>query len=198
MGISLAFALVASLSVSMAGGGVPLDPVPAGIVFWIISYFCAMNSLAHVFIREREEKTDLFLKTMAPWQAVFVSKLVFNLALFLVLQMFLSLSFVFFTGITLHAPLDFIIIALSGGTALGLVSTAMGAMVARGQGRGALMTVISFPITLPVLWSSIIQTITIFKGKSINLVEPVIFLLAFSLLVTMVSYTLFPVTWLKE
>ncbi len=196
LGIAAAFSLVMTLSVSLAAGGVPLPSMTLALLLWLILFFCAMNGLMHIFSREIDEGTDLFLKSHQPAGVIFLSKLLVNLLIYLILTLVTLFSFFFFLNVRVN-PVEAFPFFLAGWLSLGLITSVMSALVARARGRGGLISVISFPVMLPVLWILIQRTTDLFGGRP-AMDRTLLFLLAFSFLVTMVTYLLFPLFWLDE
>ena len=81
--ISLAFAGISTLAISLVSGGIPFSTHVQAIMLWVIIFFSAMNGLSHIFFREEEEKTSLFLRLNISAESVFISKLLFNMVFFL-------------------------------------------------------------------------------------------------------------------
>lgn len=194
--MAAAFSLVMTLSVSLAAGGAPLSPMTLSLLLWLILFFCAMNGLIHIFSRETDEGTDLFLKSHQPARMIFLSKILVSLLIYFLLTLVTLVSFLFFLNIPVE-PVRVIPLFLAGWLSLGLITSVMSALVARARGRGSLISVISFPVMLPVLWILIRRTTDLFSGHPAP-DRSLVFLLAFSLLVTMVTYLLFPLFWLDE
>lgn len=195
--ISLSFAAVSTLAVSLAAGGVPVPVKMQAVLFWIVLFFSAMNGLSHIFIREEEQGTALFLRLNSSPEAVLTSKLIFNLVLFFVIQAVIVPLFIFFLQMEIRSVIPFAATVISGGAAVATSTTVLAAIVAKSGGRGSLFTVISFPIVLPVLWVSIASTSETLLGGGSDWGNPV-FLLAFSGAVTALSYILFEYIWLEE
>jgi ABC-type transport system involved in cytochrome c biogenesis permease component len=63
--------------------------------------------------------------------------------------------------------------------------------------RSSLFTVISFPLTIPVLWISINLTASSLEGGSVDLLN-LLFLLAFSGVIVSFSYLLFKFIWMEQ
>ena len=193
--ISIAFAAVSTISIGLVSGGAPFSPMVHAVLFWLILFFSAMNGLAHVFTREEEEDTALFLILNSNTDAVFLGKLVFNLIFFLVLEAIITPLYLFFLQVVPSSPVHFIAVVIAGGIAVSSATTLLGAMVAQAGGKGSLFTIISFPVLLPVVWVSIAETagaLTIWGATSAG---NVIFLLAFSGLVIAISLVLFRAVW---
>ena len=195
---ALAFAGIITLSISLAAGGTPFSTLVQAVFLWIILFFSAMNGLLHIFTREEEEQTSLFLSLNVQAEAVYLAKLVFNITFFLVIEMVTCPLFIFFLQVTVTDIILFIMTVLSGGLALASAVTMLAAMTARAGGKGSLFTVISFPVVLPVIWVSIGATVESFQGSSGDAWNSVVFLLAFSGAVTAISFLLFRYVWYDE
>lgn len=193
--ISFAFAGITTLSVSLAAGGVPFTPVVHSIIFWIILFFSAMSGLAHIFIREEEEKNSLFLSLYYTPEEIYLSKLIFNIILFLSISVIVTVLYLFFLQVLPVYLFLFILTVVSGSIAIASVTTILGAMVSKAGSGSSLFTVISFPILLPVLWTAISLTSVSIDGTGIQEYRNILFLLAFSGVIVSVSYLSFKFIW---
>jgi heme exporter protein B len=102
------FAVVSTLAISLASGGAPLPARAHAIILWVIMFFTAMSGLAHIFVREEDRGTALFLRLHSHHLAVFTSKLLFNVLLFACLQALIVPLYLFFLSlIALDAPRSF-------------------------------------------------------------------------------------------
>jgi len=193
--ISFAFAGITTLSVSLAAGGVPFTPVVHSIIFWIILFFSAMSGLAHIFIREEEEKNSLFLSLYYTPEEIYLSKLIFNIILFLSISVIVTVLYLFFLQVLPVYLFLFILTVVAGSIAIASVTTILGAMVSKAGSGSSLFTVISFPILLPVLWTAISLTSVSIDGTGIQEYRNILFLLAFSGVIVSVSYLSFKFIW---
>ena len=195
--ISLAFAGITTLSVSLTSATMNLPFRVHSILIWVIIFFSAMNSLSHIFIREEEEDTSIFLSIHSEAEEIYIAKLLFNFILFIVITVVVTPLYLFFMQIW---PENFIFFASSvfcGSTALSSITTTLGAIVAKTSMRSSLFTVISFPLTIPVLWISINLTASSLEGGSVDLLN-LLFLLAFSGVIVSFSYLLFKFIWMEQ
>lgn len=193
--ISFAFAGIITLSVSLAAAGTPFTPMVHSIIFWIILFFSAMSGLAHIFIREEEEKNSLLLTLYYSPEEIYLSKLLFNIALFLSMAVIVTLLYLFFLQVMPVFILLFISTVITGSIAIASVTTILGAMVSKAGSGSSLFTVISFPILLPVLWTAISLTSVSIDGSGIQEYRNILFLLAFSGVIVSVSYLSFKYIW---
>ena len=198
LNISIAFAGVSTIAISLVAGGVSFSPKVQSIMLWIIIFFSAMSGLSHIFIREEDQGTALFLRMNSSAEAVFLSKLIFNLVFFMAILIVITPLYVFFLQVDMKDILFFILSIASGGISIAATTTILAAMVAKAGGKASLFTIISFPILLPILWISIATT-----SSSLETIRPVsygnlLFLLAFSGMITTLSFLLFRFVWIEE
>ena len=168
------------------------------IFLWIILFFSAMNGLSHIFVREEEQSTALFLRLNSSVESIYLAKLIFNIIFFLVIEIVVSMLFIFFLQVELKNGSLFIATILIGGLSMATATTILASMVAKADGRGALFTIISFPIILPILWLVIALTTDSIVSTTSSQQGSLIFLLAFTLFMGSMSYLLFKYIWLDE
>ncbi len=198
MNISFAFAGITTLSVSLACGGASLTPQIHSVLLWIIIFFSGMSGLSHIFIREEEERTSLFLALHSDAENIYLSKLIFNIILFACITALVTPLYLFFMQVMPVYRLYFILTASAGSLAVASITTILGAMVAKAESRGSLFTVISFPVMIPVLWISIQLTSDSLEGGSPPELRSLLFLLAFSGVIISVSYLTFKFIWTEQ
>ena len=143
------FALITLACVSMSLGGAPLPPELAAALLWVILFFCAMAGLSRSFVQEQETGTLFTLRVHADAAAVFFGKLLFNLILLVGLSGLVLPLFVIFLNVEVGLPGLLLAAMLLGNVGIGTVSTLTAAMLTRAQGKGALFTVLTFPLLLP-------------------------------------------------
>ncbi len=189
------FAVVSTLAISLASGGSPLPARAHAIILWVIMFFTAMSGLAHIFVREEDRGTALFLRLHSHHLVVFTSKLLFNVLLFACLQALIIPLYLFFLQVGVRALAPFIATVAAGGFALSSTSTILAAIVARAGARGSLFPVLSLPVSLPVLWVVMGATKSAIERADYHAGSDLLFLLAFSGAITAVSYLLFESVW---
>jgi heme exporter protein B len=192
----LMFALVTLTVISFAVGVLSPSKAVMAALFWIVLFFAAMSGLAQVFIKEEESGTELILKLSSDGSIIFWGKLLFNLLLLamlaaLIIPLYIILLKtvpenwgIFLAGVILG------IIGLSGAT------TIIAAIVAKATVKGALFTVLSFPVLMPLLIAVIAITRAAFEGGSFSEVSSAFQLLvAYDVVMTTLSFMLFDFVW---
>lgn len=120
-------------------------------LLWVAILFAAFTGLARSFVHEEEARTAAALRLAAPPLAVYLGKLLFNLALLLLLALVTALLAIVLLRIPIGNPGLFA--AMLAGGCLGLVAatTLIAAIIARASVRGALFAVLAFPLLVPLL-----------------------------------------------
>jgi heme exporter protein B len=198
LNISISFAFMVTIAISLTAGGGPFPALVQSIFFWLIIFFSAMNGLSHIFVREEDQSTALLLRITISADAIFISKFLYNQIFLMIVLAVVTPSFMFFLQLQIAHLQYFIFSILAGGVSIAAATTILAAMVAKAGGKGSLLTILSFPITLPVLWTSIFATKSAMDaGGSMNYGN-LFFLLAFSGFISAISFLLFRYVWVED
>ncbi|MGC8874978.1 MAG: heme exporter protein CcmB [Chloroflexia bacterium] len=190
------FALTTLTVVSFAVGPLFLEPDLLSALLWVILFFAAMAGLSRTFVHEEETRTAAALRLAAPPVAVYLGKGLFNLVLLLLLEVLIVPLFVVMMGLSVGNPWLFLLILFLGDVGLAGVTTVVGAMVAQASARGALFTVLSFPLLLPLLMQCIEGARIALAGGSLAAASSSVgVLLAYAVAMGTVSVMLFPAIW---
>nr|MBN2278863.1 heme exporter protein CcmB [candidate division Zixibacteria bacterium] len=190
------FALVTLTVISMSLGMMVPSTELLAALFWIILFFAAMSGLAQVFIREEETGTAMILKLSSPGLTIFFGKLLFNLLLLTTLAILIVPLFI----ILFHSSPNNWAVFLTG-LALGVAglagaTTIIAAIVARASIKGALFTVLSFPVLAPLLIAVIeISKVGLAGGGFGDISAPLQLLVAYNVVMITVSMMLFDFVW---
>jgi heme exporter protein B len=151
----LLFAVTTMTVVSFSTAGVGLTPEMHASLFWIILFFAAMAGLSRTFVVEAEKGTELALKLSASGAQVFMGKFLFNLALLGLLNGILIPLFQVFLPFP-EANWALLLVSLGlGSVALAASATFVAAIVSQAGVKGALFTVLAFPVLVPVLFAGV-------------------------------------------
>jgi heme exporter protein B len=196
--ISVSFAVIMTIAVSLTAGGAPFPSHVQSILLWLIIFFSAMGGLSHIFVREEDRSTALFLRITIPEDSVFISKFIYNQMFLLIILVVVTPLFVFFLQLKVIHPAHFILSVFAGGISIAAASTILAAIAAKAGGKGSLMTVLSFPMLLPVLWTSIFATKNSLEAANPLNYNSLFFLLAFSGFISVISFLLFRFVWIED
>ncbi|MGB9723553.1 MAG: heme exporter protein CcmB [Chloroflexia bacterium] len=190
------FAITTLTVVSFSLGPFGLSRDLLGALLWVVLFFSAMAGLSRTFVHEEEAHTAPALRLAAPPGAVYLGKFLFNLLLLLALEVVVLPLFVVLMGLEVGNPAAFFLVLALGDLGLAGVTTVVAAMVAQTGARSALFTVLSFPLLLPLLVSSIEGTRLALQGAGLEAVRPSLeVLLAYAVAMVTASLMLFPLIW---
>ncbi|EKP95845.1 heme exporter protein CcmB [Thermaerobacter subterraneus] len=148
VGLALAFAL--------DPGRHDLSPLMGGLV-WVAFYFAAVLLFGRGFARDADRGTlDGLLLAPADRSALYLARVVSQGVQLLALELVLGPVVMAWLGFQGPVRWDGFLLVLGLGTAgLAAVGTLLGALTAAVRGREALLPVLLFPLTAPVLLASV-------------------------------------------
>ncbi len=192
----LLFAVVTLSAVSFAIGTFSAGLEILAALFWIILFFSSMSGLSHIFIREEEAQTADTLKLVARPLHIYLGKFLFNLLLLFVLEMVLIPLFMGLMNFTVANLGLFILIVGIGSFGLAGGGTIVAAIISKASTKGALFTVLAFPILLPVLITGISATKTVTQAATIVEVQGELqALFAYGVVIITAGILLFDYVW---
>jgi heme exporter protein B len=192
----LLFALVTLVAVSFSIGTFSASDEIKCALLWIILFFSAMSGLSHIFVREEEKHTADTLKLVAEPTSIFLGKFLFNILLLLTLELITVPLFFAVMNFKIEGTLIFFIILLIGSIGLAAGATMIGAIISKASAKGALFTILSFPILLPVLIAGISGTkIAVYKTDIVAVSGELQMLTAYTVVVITTAILLFDFVW---
>ncbi|MBN1350517.1 heme exporter protein CcmB [candidate division KSB1 bacterium] len=193
------FAITTLITVSFAIGAYSIAEAERSFLYsvllWIILLFSALSGIAHSFVKEAEAGTIDTLKLSARPNAIFLGKLFFNLTLLIFIELLIVPLFIILMKFPIQCPGYFSLMMLTGGLSLGSGTTLVAAMITRASVKGALFSVLSFPLLLPLVIISIKGCERASQGVDLAGWSEVKIALAYLILMTVASFFLFPIIW---
>lgn len=122
----------------------------SGLV-WIIILFAAMAGMARSFVAETEQKTWHLLRLHGRAGDIFLGKLLYNTLFLLGILTATFLLYLLMMNQSVAYPGYLSLALLLGATGLASVTTLTSAMIARADRRGAIFSVLSIPLLVPLL-----------------------------------------------
>lgn len=119
-------------------------------LFWVIQLFICVNAVAKSFLQESRGRMLYYYSIVSP-VAFVLAKLVYNLALMLVMSLISLFLYSVFINNPVSNAMQFIGIVILGGTSISLVFTLMSAIAAKANNNAVLMAIMGFPVILPML-----------------------------------------------
>ena len=192
----LLFAVVTLVAVSFSIGTFGASPGIKSALLWIVLFFSAMSGLAHIFVREEEKHTADTLKLVAVPTAVYLGKFIFNLILFAFMEIVIVPLFFAVMNFTVEGVGTFFVILALGSLGLSAGATIIAAIISKASAKGALFTVLAFPILLPVIVAGISGTnIAVSKSGLAAASSEIQMLFAYAVVVITGSILLFDFVW---
>ena len=190
------FAIITLVAVSFSIGTFSASDEIKCALLWIILFFSSMSGLSHIFVREEEKHTSDTLKLVAEPTAVYLGKFLFNLILLLILEVITIPLYLAVMNFSLNSPSIFLSILLIGSIGLAAGATMIAAIISKASAKGALFTVLSFPILLPVLIAGISGTKMAVYENDIKVVSGELqMLLAYAVVIITAAILLFDFVW---
>jgi len=196
MNAILLFAVVSLSAVSFSVGAFSLNEDTMAALLWIVILFSSLSGFAHVFLKEEEAHTADTLKLLASPNEIFMGKFLFNFLLLLVLVTIIVPLFVALFNVPVKSVELFIALVVLGAFGLSVGGTIVAAIIAKTSSRGALFSVLAFPILLPVVVFGISGTRIAFKIEDAVLFgDEIKVLIAYGVILTTASIMLFEYIW---
>lgn len=195
----LMFALTTLITVSFSIGSFRISeqdrPFLYATLLWIILIFSALSGLSRIFVKEEEAHTVDILKLSSRPIAIFLGKLFFNMTLLCLLELTIVPLFVILMGYNIENLLYFSTLIIISGLGLSAGTTIIAAMIARASVKGALFSVLSFPLLFPLMIISIKGCEKAALNIGVAGWHEVKIALAYLIVMITISLFLFPIVW---
>jgi heme exporter protein B len=170
-------------------------PFLLAVLLWIVLFFAALAGLDRSFVKEEESRTAPLLRLAAAPLVVWAGKLLYNLVLISVLMAMLTPLFCVLMGFEVVLPWHFVALLAAGGFALAATTTIVAAIIAQAMTRGALFSVLSLPLLLPLLIFLIQGTTAVSTGDLEIFGNSLRAVVSMGGMMTAASALLFPTVW---
>ncbi len=147
----LAFVGSAMLLILFSLKAQQLPPTPVSGLIWIVILFAALSSLSRSFVTETERQTFDLLRLNGQPAEVFTGKLTYNIFFTLSVNICTFVLYIFLLGLPIADWLALIVTLVLGSIGLSAVSTMLAAIVAQADRKGAIFSVLSIPLLLPLI-----------------------------------------------
>jgi heme exporter protein B len=192
----LMFALTTLTVVGFSFGALSLSFKVTSSLFWLVIFFSSMSGLAQVFVKEEESRTVNVLKLVAAPSTVLLGKFLFNLVLLLTLEVVIVPLFVVLMNLSILNLWLFLSVLLLGSLGLASATTIIAAIISRARVKGALFSVLSFPILLPLLITAIDGTRLSLEGEAFSAgLSDLRVLISYLVVMFVASLLLFDFVW---
>jgi heme exporter protein B len=172
-----------------------IKPNSWNALFWILTIFTSLQASSKNFLNEGGKRFLTYYQWADP-RAIIVSKILFNILQVGVLSLFTLLLFSLFLGSPVKTFLQFLVAVVLGSAGFAAILSMVAAIAARAENNMALLSILSFPLLLPLLITAMRFSRHAMLGGSWSDALP--FILALGLLdvvVVLLAYLLFPYLW---
>ncbi|MFM8281371.1 MAG: heme exporter protein CcmB [Bacteroidota bacterium] len=191
------FMVITISSIAFTTAGERMNNYVASALLWIVLFFGSMTGLSRTFVMEEERGTSLLLKLSSSPIEIFFGKLLFTTSLSLTLSFLGAGLFLFFLPNVIVGNLMFFwlmicILSLCMASAI----TAIAAIIAKANGKGALFPVLSFPVLLPPALLGVEGlSMAMYGAPMSEAISTIIVLIAYTGIMIAVSSLLFEFIW---
>lgn len=172
-----------------------LNGITWNAILWILLLFNAIHGIAKSFGQENPNR-HYYYYTLTKPQAIYLSKLVYNSILMTIMSL---LSYTFLSIVFQLEILNlgyFILILITGSIAFSSTLTLISAIASKAGNSATLMSVLSIPVTIPLLLVLIRLSNNAIDGISAGLLhKDLILLMGINMIIVTISYILFPYLW---
>jgi len=119
-------------------------------LFWIILLFVSVNAVAKSFLQENKNRSIYYYTIHHPRELI-ISKLIYNLALMVVVSLISYFLFAFLLGNPTINFVKFLLMVVTGGISMAMLFTMLSAIASKAGGNSALIAILGFPLVVPQL-----------------------------------------------
>ena len=164
-------------------------------LFWIILLFASVTGVARSFSQETRGRL-LYLYTIADPRSIFLAKLVYNIILMVILGFLGLIIFSFLISYPIQNSGMFFVALLLGCTGLASAFTMISAIASKAGNNFTLMSILGFPVVLPLLLSAIKLSKYAADGLPWSVTSTYFGVLAaLNVVIIALAYLLFPYLW---
>ena len=147
----LAFVVASLLLILFTLRAQQLDPTPKSGLAWIVILFAALSALGRSFITETDKNTFDLMRIYAKGSTVYAGKLFYNSIFTLLINTLTFLLYSFLMDLRIVSWESFLIMLVLGTLGLSSVSTMTAAIVSQADRKGAIFSVLSIPLFVPLI-----------------------------------------------
>ena len=164
-------------------------------IFWVIILFGAITVVSKSFFQESYKRNYYYYYLFTPDELIF-SKLIYNFIFLFFVSIFSFIFFSFFIGNIIQSPIFFVTLLLLGSLSISNCLTLVSAIGYQVKNNSIIISVLSFPVIIPILLILIKISKLSSSEFSFNLIQDDIYLLIL-LNIIMISITkvLFNFLW---
>jgi len=172
-----------------------ISPNSWNALFWILTIFTSLQASSKNMLSDGGKRFLIYYQFADP-RAIILSKILFNTFQVCLLSLFTLSLFLLFLGNPVNDLLQYVVAVVLGSIGFSAVLSMVSAIASRAENNMALLSILSFPLMLPLLLTSIRFCKNALLGMSWS--DAVPYILSMSLLdivIVLLAYLLFPYLW---
>ena len=147
----IAFVFTSLLLVLYSVKAQNLPPSSKAGLLWVIIVFAALSSLSRSFISETERRTFDYLRLYAQATPVYLGKLSYNFLFTLLISVVSLFAYVLLMDISIASWIITLLVVVFGSLGLSSISTLLAGIISQADRKGAVFSVISMPLMIPLI-----------------------------------------------
>lgn len=164
-------------------------------LYWIAFLFMGIHAAIKTFMRENARRYLYYYTLMSP-ELLFTTKCIYNAGLLTLLGLIMYGAMALFIGDPIEQHGLFLAVVVSGGVCISLAFTFVSGIAIKSDQSATLMTIMSFPIIIPVLLSLIrLSQAALQPPGMLETSGSFTILAAIAMLLTGLGFVLFPYLW---
>ncbi|HMQ48600.1 MAG TPA: heme exporter protein CcmB [Saprospiraceae bacterium] len=172
-----------------------IQPNVWNTLFWIIILFASISAVVKSFVQESSQRQLYYYSLVNPL-SILLSKIIYNIVLLFILSLLCWLGFSIVAGNPVKASTQFFLALFLGASSFSTCFTFLSAISAKADNNATLMTILSFPLIIPILLTLLkISANALRLMQDTNVDQDVLILAAVNMLILGISVLLFPFLW---
>lgn len=172
-----------------------IDPATWNALYWIILLFAAINAVAKGFLHE-SKGVQLYQYMLHDPKTVIISKIIYHALLLSILSIIAYFFYSLFIGNLVQDTGMYFIAMLLGVTGMSSLLTLISAIASRAGGNAAMISILGFPVMIPLLITVIRFSKNAMDGLAWSVSMPYVYvLLALNIILITMACLLFPYLW---
>ena len=174
---------------------VSVEPNIWNILFWVIILFASVNAIVKSFVQENSNQ-QLYYYTLTDPIAVFLSKVIYNSLLLLLLSFLTWGAFSFIATNPVRNVELFLCALLLGSIGFSITFTFVSAIAGKADNNSTLMAIMSFPLVIPIIMTLIkLSSNALMLEEAKPIQNDILILIGIDLILLGIALVLYPFLW---
>lgn len=164
-------------------------------VYWVSFLFLSIHTALKSFAQESDRRFLYYYMLLSP-EVLFIAKCIYNAVVLAILSLLMYGALAIFTGSPVVQNDIFLLAIGAGALGVSLCFTFISGIAIKSNHSATLMTILSFPVVIPILLSLIkLSQAAIAPVAQVPIVNTILILTAIDLILVALGLLLFPYLW---